>query len=139
MKKLIISIIMIILFTSCKDKEKYEFINNIIKNPDQTEQIIKNSKWKYGHYIEVWFDSVKYENDFLSEFKKRVKDHFSNNVIIEKDYKTKLFVTKPNSLYSTIPSHSIVIKGSEDERIEFYWIYENNEWILRHINYYYAP
>jgi hypothetical protein len=137
MRIIIILITVLMILASCKDKDKYELIKRLLENPEQTEQIIKSSKFKYGHYINVRFDTANYKTPFISEFTKKIKNCFKNKEFsIEYDFTTTLSGFNRRIPFLKRPIHIIKIRGDSDCWIEFEWMYDVGEWYLYSINYY---
>jgi hypothetical protein len=112
--------ILIILFFSCndKDKEKYDFINNIINNPDNYESIIKESR----------LISPFSEQFMLRFMKDRGKELFKNNFTGKKFLiifdTTVTPATKKNYITNVIKIES------NNKVINFgFWYFDNN-WYL---------
>lgn len=126
MKKLIF-IFVLIGFYSCDDetKKKYEFIEKIISNPDNYENIIKSSKFYYErdfYYLNV---------DEMIRMKNHIKEFFNNqkfSVIYNKFYVYE-DKNKNNFRFNNILLRSII--GENEFYISFIFI--NGEWKLTEI------
>ncbi|MBI5325381.1 MAG: hypothetical protein HZB41_08955 [Ignavibacteriae bacterium] len=122
MKKILI-VMIIVLFFSCndKDKEKYEFINNLINNPENYESIIKGSR-----LISPF--SEQYMLRFMKDRGKELfKNYFTGNKSLK--FSDTTVAASKNKNYIT----NIIKIESNNKVINFgFWYFDNN-WYLYNV------
>lgn len=90
MKTHILNIALLFILTSCTEyeKEKYDFIQQILKNPKELKQIIINNKYYHPENFKFYTNDFKPFNKSISEecigyAQKHIIENFSDSTKIE--------------------------------------------------------
>ena len=117
------------MLSACKkEKEKVDFINNVINNPDRLEEIIQKSIFKAEPFIEKYFYDDAVKGDYISKLNlnidKFIKPEFTFYCNRERD--------ELNGETGHVEHlHEIIISGSDENRmLIFQWRLEYGEWKL---------
>ena len=128
-------IIIIISLVSCKDFDKYQFINCFLKDPENIEVCLKQAKFKTQK--KYW--------DFLSDTNYAKQENLNFSQYFKNGY--KIFLDNIHDIHvgaspmhkdSVLREHLIIIKGDSNFLLEFSWYYsyqDSNWYYMGHQRY----
>lgn len=118
----------IYMLKAIQDDEKYRFITNFINNSDSVEVYLNQCSFKKDFYLRYLNSERK--SIILKKYKERNEKYYKDGFEFYLDFKRNVGFLK-NGVRGKYLEHLIIIRGKENEKIEFYWEYlENGEWEL---------
>jgi hypothetical protein len=133
MKNMIIIAVLLFLFTSCKNKEKFEFIKNFVEHQENLVELFNAAPFVTTEFSKRLKDSswVRIYREWSEKFLIKNEDN-------GKEYYFEVIYYKENLLRfsdgTKKPLVRIIIKSKNNFKLEFNWImYENDTWVLNSI------
>ena len=125
MKKLKIFILLLIIFSNCKEKdEKFELIDLVLKNPERIVKIFNDSNFTTNTFRE---HIEKYDN-FSIGFKDYIEKYFSSGYNI--DFESFNKFDKNSEFYGKKYGIEITSKIDSTEKIQINLIKQNGNWMI---------
>lgn len=119
----------LILFTYCslqcidKDKNRFDFIDKIVKEPENFEKIVKESK-----YYDSILTRLQHES-YFPKITNHIKTYFYHekyNIILDKVYQRSYKKNNDSISYWENP----ILIESKEKNLYFKFIFIDNKWIL---------
>jgi hypothetical protein len=134
--KLLIIILIAISLTSCKHREKYEFIQKYLENPDKIEEILKSSDFQSDYFIKGYLKSEIGRQNLINRALKFVEFTNDGKKSIYFDIVKYGEYDATDSKFNLLLRYIIcIINKEKNAALLFEWeLTKDNKWYLLRIN-----